>query len=227
MMDNTIRVLLIEPNSIEREQLLQMLSDIKDISLTVENTDSFYEGLKIISEKSIHVILINMSILDSTRLDLLAGKDSQKSAVLVILLTSIGEESLAAKMVQLGAATDYLPNNIKDKELLARTIRCAVERQSLLLNIKELTDTMQSGQKTLFYNMVETGPDPIVVVGEQGVVLFANISAHSLFGRSKDEFVGSSFGFPVTADKSEEIDIVGEDERIIIAEMRVTDILWE
>ena len=70
--------------------------------------------------------------------------------------------------------------------------------------------------------IIEGTGDAMVVVDREGTVRFANTAAERLFGRSRAEIIGTSFGFPVGAGESTEVDLSGGR----VAEMRVVDLLW-
>jgi PAS domain S-box-containing protein len=71
--------------------------------------------------------------------------------------------------------------------------------------------------------IIEGTGDAIVVVDPEGTVRFANSAAEALFGRRREELLGSSFGFPVVSGETTELDVPGGR----VAEMRVVDLLWD
>ena len=74
--------------------------------------------------------------------------------------------------------------------------------------------------------LVERNADGILVVDEDGVVLFANPAAEQIFGRSPRSLVGSPIGVPVTAGETAEIAVHRPDGGHIEAEVRVVDTTW-
>jgi PAS domain S-box-containing protein len=95
--------------------------------------------------------------------------------------------------------------------------------------------------------IVEKNADGIVIVDDDGLVRFANPSAHALFDRPGQELVDSHFGFPVVVGERAEIDVLSGPSTMgpqaapnpappssalrsahhTIAEMRVVRIAWE
>jgi PAS domain S-box-containing protein len=71
--------------------------------------------------------------------------------------------------------------------------------------------------------IIEGTGDAIVAVDHEGTVRFANSAAEALFGRRREELLGSSFGFPLVSGETTELDLPGGR----VAEMRVVDLLWE
>jgi len=77
-----------------------------------------------------------------------------------------------------------------------------------------------------FNSIVNSMADGIVVVDEDGVIRFANEAAGRLFDRDASELVGHTFGHPLVADETTEIDVVRGGGRRV-AELRVVDTDWD
>ncbi len=78
-----------------------------------------------------------------------------------------------------------------------------------------------------FRNIIEKNADGVVVVDHRGTIRFINPAASHLLGRSRDEILGSTFGIPIVAEETTEIDIATSDGTVRIAELRVTQTEWE
>jgi signal transduction histidine kinase len=78
-----------------------------------------------------------------------------------------------------------------------------------------------------FQRVIEANADGIVIVNQQGMICFVNPAAEIMFARPREMLVNEIFGFPVVADETTEIDIVGRRNEKVIVEMRVVDILWQ
>lgn len=72
-----------------------------------------------------------------------------------------------------------------------------------------------------FRTVIEKNADGVVVVDEEGRVLFLNPAAERLFGRDKTSLIGEMFGFPVVGGETTELDIFRPDNETTIVEMRV------
>ncbi|HUQ99986.1 MAG TPA: ATP-binding protein [Gemmatimonadaceae bacterium] len=76
--------------------------------------------------------------------------------------------------------------------------------------------------------IIERLPDGIVIVDHQGNIRFANPAAERLFDRESRELIGSSFGFPLLAGETTEIEIVQRrGGGLRHAELRVVEADWE
>jgi signal transduction histidine kinase len=69
--------------------------------------------------------------------------------------------------------------------------------------------------------------DGIVIVGLDGTIRFANPAAERLFGRSADELLATTFGFPLVAGESAEIEVVRPGGEMVSVELRVVDLDWD
>ena len=77
-----------------------------------------------------------------------------------------------------------------------------------------------------FRAVIERNADAIVVVDTTGVIRFVNAAATTLFGASREQLLGSPFGFPLVTDETTEVDLPrGGEPRV--AEMRVVETEWE
>jgi PAS domain S-box-containing protein len=77
-----------------------------------------------------------------------------------------------------------------------------------------------------FRNVIERNGDAIVVVGEDGMVRYANASAGKTFGVAAGDLKGKPFGFPLIAGETTELDLV-VDGAPRVAEMRVEESMWD
>ena len=78
-----------------------------------------------------------------------------------------------------------------------------------------------------FRNLITRNADAIVVVDGGGLVRFVNPAAEALFRLPAGDLVGGSFGFPLAAGETTEIDIVSPSSEAAVAEMRVVETEWE
>ncbi len=69
--------------------------------------------------------------------------------------------------------------------------------------------------------------DGVVIVGTDGLIRFTNPAAEQLFQRTSEQLLGAPFGFPVTENRTTEIEILSENGRSTPVEMRVVPIEWE
>lgn len=90
------------------------------------------------------------------------------------------------------------------------------------------TELPRTSQASSLRAIIERLPDGIVIVDVHGVIRFANPAAERLFGRTADDLLNTSFGFPVVVGETTEIDIVQRGGgAVVYAELRVVETEWE
>ncbi len=132
MVNKPIKVLLIEDNSEEALLIQEMLTQVTDAPFYVECVDRLSTALARLAEGNIDVILLDLALPDGQGLDTFARVHAQAPRVPVVVLTGLGDETLAVKTLQKGAQ-DYLVKAQADSNLLVRAIRYAVERQRIVV----------------------------------------------------------------------------------------------
>jgi diguanylate cyclase (GGDEF)-like protein/PAS domain S-box-containing protein len=92
--------------------------------------------------------------------------------------------------------------------------------------VRELTLQLSASEVRL-HNIIERSPDAFVITDSQGTIQFANQAAFALFGKPESALVGRSFGLPVVAGETAEVDIVSARNEAQVAEMRVVETEWD
>ncbi|MGV8964262.1 MAG: PAS domain S-box protein [Candidatus Saccharimonadaceae bacterium] len=87
-------------------------------------------------------------------------------------------------------------------------------------------DALKTSEKNLSA-ILEKNADGILIVNTEGTVLYMNPAAEKLFGRNEEEFIGNSFGFPVSEKKAIDTIIVRKGNLLIDVDMNVVPVQWE
>lgn len=90
---------------------------------------------------------------------------------------------------------------------------------------KTIEDALRASQEN-FHNVVQKNRTGILLVDEQGDILFANPAAETLLGRSSSALVGSQFGIPAVDGKTE-MNILRPNHGQGIAEMIASETQWQ
>lgn len=77
-----------------------------------------------------------------------------------------------------------------------------------------------------FRDVIERNADALLVVDGDGIIRFANQMAVRIFGKHRDELVGSILGFPIVDGDTTEVDLLVQGVPHV-AEMRVVRSEWE
>jgi len=132
----TIKVLLIEDNPDSIQLIQEELVEGNYNKFKIECAERLSSGLALLKEKSIDVILLDMTLPDSQGLDTLIKTHTYAPEIPIVVLTNLDDEAFSVKAVQKGAQ-DYLVKRHIDGNLLSRSIRYAIERNRMLKKLEQ------------------------------------------------------------------------------------------
>jgi PAS domain S-box-containing protein len=121
-----IEILLIEDNEFDSLLIQEMLLD--GGLFNVETIGCLSAALNRLGEKDFNVLLTDLSLPDSDRTETFEKIYVRFPEIPIILLTSYDDEAFALRAIQSGAQ-DYLIKGKADKEMIATSIRYAIERK--------------------------------------------------------------------------------------------------
>jgi diguanylate cyclase (GGDEF)-like protein len=110
------------------------------MNLALESATTLAEGLSRLAGRRMQVVLLDLSLPDSTGLRTLARVREEAPDVAVVVLTGEGDPAYATQALQEGAQ-DYLLKHETDERSLVRSLRYAMERQRLLGALASLSLT--------------------------------------------------------------------------------------
>ncbi len=109
--------------------------------------------------------------------------------------------------------------DLNGKKLVMALCRDISERLKFLRESKK--------SKNNFLNIIEHNPDAVIVVYKNLNIAYANSVASELFGRTRDQLIGSPFGLPLGDGDSTEIQLFSPGDEPRFGEMRIVDTEWE
>lgn len=128
--DNEIKLLLVDDDEDDQLIIRSLLSKVSKPPFVLEWCDSYEKAIELIEENRFDAYLVDYRLGAHTGLELLEVIDPQKRAEPFIILTGGGDERVEQKAMEMGAA-DYLIKGSFDGELLARTLRYALQRKHI------------------------------------------------------------------------------------------------
>ncbi len=129
MSDNPINVLLIEDNKGDARLIQEILSEATWRLFEIEVAERLSKGLEALSSATFDVVLLDLSLPDSSGLDTLAGIQTDSPQTPVVVLTGHDDDILAIEAVRRGAQ-DFLVKGHINADLLSRSIRYSIERKN-------------------------------------------------------------------------------------------------
>lgn len=94
----------------------------------VHEARTLADGLEILTATPMDIILLDLGLPDSTRIETFSRIHTGFPRIPVIILTVLDDDEVAFKAMR-GGAQDYLVKNRTDKDLLIRSIHYAIERK--------------------------------------------------------------------------------------------------
>lgn len=183
-MKKPTQVLLIEDNSDEARlvKLLLESSSSDDFALVWE--ESLGGGIERLKTGGFDLILLDLSLPDSTGFETFRRVREQAPHLPVIVLTGLSEERIVSLALEAGAQ-DYLVKGQVDGDAMRRSIRYAIERH-------RADDAMRRSEE-LYRTLVDTSPDSISMTDLDGNFIKVSKRTLDMHGfDSEDELVGKS-----------------------------------
>ena len=130
MPEKPINILLVEDNPGDARLTKETLSEAAAGQFELACTERLDSALDHVAQHEIDVILLDLTLLDSSGLQTFERMHAQAPTIPTIVLTAMDIETLGMEAVQKGAQ-DYLIKGQVDTPLLVRSIRHAIERKLL------------------------------------------------------------------------------------------------
>lgn len=227
MTQKVLKILLIEDNPGDARLIEEFLSETEASGLELEWVECLSDGIERLGKRDIEVVLLDLSLPDSTGFDTFKKLHEKAPEVAIIVFTGLDDKEMGVRAVQAGAQ-DYLVKGKVDPHLLVRSIQYAIERQKMMreLQAMSITDELtglynRRGFLTLGKEMLKIGKR----IEKRIVLLFADLDG---FKKINDEY-GHAEGdkvlravadiFKETFRESDIIARVGGDEFVLLGLM--------
>ncbi len=212
-----IKILLIEDDIEDALLFEETFSVSSNVEHLIVHKTTLNEGIKSLGDNEFDVVMLDMGLPDSQGIETLDRFTENSSKLPVIVLT--GHEDFHTSLMALeGGAQDYLVKGEFNSDLLYRTIRYAIERKKYKDKIAE--------NESLLKNIIESNVDGMLILDNEGRIVFSNNAADKMFGKTKNKLIGYPFSFQPD-EEVQEIDIVNKKGEIIVGEMYCTPINWK
>jgi len=179
-----IQVLLIEDNSNEARLVKLLLESSSGDDIAVEWEESLGGGIERLKTGGFDLILLDLSLPDSTGFETFRRVSEQALQIPVIVLTGLEEERIVSLALEAGAQ-DYLVKGQVDGDIMRRSIKYAIDRH-------RADEALRESEK-LYRTLVNTSPDSISMT-DLGC-RFVKVSKRTLDMHgfdSEDELIGKS-----------------------------------
>ena len=123
-------ILMIEDNPGDSRLIQVVLNDTMDVPYELVTATTCAEAVGALEARTFDVILMDLNLPDSNGTDTFHTIQSQAIEVPIVVLTSMGQETIGLELVQAGAQ-DFINKGSFDGNLLVRSLRYAIERNRL------------------------------------------------------------------------------------------------
>lgn len=176
---DTVRLLLVEDNPGDARIVRILLTESDNHPYRVTHVTCLREVRVLAAEGAVFdVVLTDLGLPDSHGSDTVDALLAIWPDCPLVVLSGLDDREAGVQAVQQGCQ-DYLVKGVEDPELLQRTIRYAIERSSIVRELRESEER--------FRTLIEVSPEAILLCADHKVI-FANPAAAATFraGKSQD-----------------------------------------
>ncbi|HYH48517.1 MAG TPA: diguanylate cyclase [Acidimicrobiia bacterium] len=128
--ERPLRLLLVEDSRTDAELVEALLEHRDDVRFSITVAGSLADGLAWLARHSVDVVLLDLTLPDSERLETFRAVRNRAPTVPVVVMTGVAETGLGQAAVQQGAQ-DFLIKGPLTSDRLAETLLFAIERARL------------------------------------------------------------------------------------------------
>jgi len=141
----TIKALLIEDNPADAAFMGEALAEAEGVEFELSTAGRLSLGLTMMQTGNFEVLLLDLSLPDSSGLETLERAQARDPDMPVVVLTGLADENVAVGAVQRGAQ-DYLVKSRVDTATLTRTILYSIQRHRILKGVRDAKQEFGAGE---------------------------------------------------------------------------------
>jgi phosphoserine phosphatase RsbU/P len=154
----TIKILLVEDNPDDVFFLHAALEKVTRIHFELEIVPNLAASVERLATGNIDVVLLDLTLPDSTGLDTFKAVKSQARDVPIIILSGVDDDALAVNAVHAGAE-DYLVKGRVNSQLITRAIIYAIERTDAKKAMIQAEEKFRSIFENSVSGIFQTSPE--------------------------------------------------------------------
>ena len=180
-----IKVLLIGDNPGDARLIQKMISEIDGATFDLERVDRLSDGLKHLSGKDVHVVLLDLNLPDSKGFDTFKKVYAKVPEVPIVIFTGLKDNKIAIECVRRGAQ-DYLVKGKVDGDLASRKLLYSIERKKARKALQE----SEGRYRSLINDVLDTSDVGIFILDAEFKVVWINHSTEKFFGLKREYVIG-------------------------------------
>lgn len=178
---NEIRVLLVEDNPHDHKLFAAYLANTSSGANDIVHVERCDAAIKRLGAGDVDVIVLDLDLPDSHGIETILAVHHAAPTVPIVVLTGNDDEELGPLAVQCGAE-DFLVKGRVEPDVLVRSIRYAIERAKLKINIRDSEKRCRQ--------LVDQATDAIFVIDRDAHIMDVNRRACVTLGYQQKELHG-------------------------------------
>ncbi|MFA6224503.1 MAG: sigma 54-interacting transcriptional regulator [Desulfomonilaceae bacterium] len=142
MLEDRLKIMLIEDNRVDARLIKEMCLDCESVDLDIQVESRLASGLARLGTGGVTGVLLDLNLPDSQGIETLIRVESEFPEIPIIVLTGQEDEAVAVEAVKHGAQ-DYLFKGMVDGNLLVRSLRYAIERKRIKVDLIKARDELE------------------------------------------------------------------------------------
>src|SRR6185369_15759965 len=183
MKNEKLEILVIEDEHAEAERIREMLAEEQRWQFSVEHARYLAEGLDLLRSRKFDVVLVDLGLPDSRGLETALAVRNQAKHAPVVVLTTLDDLDMAITSLQMDIQ-DYLVKGESNSEMVARSIRYAIERKRIAEELRESEQRFASFMLNL--------PAAAWIKDTQGRYVYANAETERVFSMLLTALLGKT-----------------------------------
>lgn len=199
-----LRVLLVEDNPDDAEILQAHMEDMDGLHARTDAVERLSQALERLRESEYDVVMLDLSLPDAHGLDSIGRVREVRRDVPIIIMTGLDDQNVAFEAARHGAQ-DYLVKGRGDADLIARSLRYAVERARTAAELCAHRDRLEelvaartadlrekSDHLQLLATAIEGAAEAMFITDARLVIQYVNPAFETLTGYSSAEITGQT-----------------------------------
>ncbi len=185
MPDKRVHALLIEDDPGDQRLIKEFLTRPGGDRFSLTLAGSLSEGMDCLREKALDIVLLDLSLPDSTGLETVQRLRDEFGNVPLVVFTGLDDDVTGTQAVQLGAQ-DYLIKGDVDSHLLKRALRYAIER----FRAEQALRNSQEEYRSLIDDVFNNSASGVAILDASYKVVWVNEALLTYFGMQREDIVG-------------------------------------
>ncbi|GAB3817279.1 hypothetical protein GCM10028895_13250 [Pontibacter rugosus] len=185
-----LNILIIDDDEVDQMAIKRSLSK-SGLQVCTHSATTAAQGMQLMQQYTYDCIFIDFRLPDMDGLELLEFISPLELKAPVLLVTSHGDERIAAQAIRLGAA-DYIPKHLLTSEVISHNIRSAMRLRKAELAKKKTEQRLRDAKYQLDL-IISNSPMALFSTNASGDILFAQGKGFELLNLQTNGLIGKSF----------------------------------